>query len=76
MMQGDDLPFDWDSEYDVDDIEVECKRCGKKDLFWMSVGDRFQLCENRPYGSITVHECKERSAQQQRNFINRFEDES
>lgn len=47
---------DYDEGYD-ERPPPTCKYCGKRDLFWQEVGDKWQLFEYRPRGHIAPHRC-------------------
>ena len=51
-----DSILDYDEGYD-ERPPPTCKYCGKRDLFWQEVGDKWQLFEYRPRGSIAPHRC-------------------
>lgn len=49
------LEADWD--YD-EPAPPRCRYCGRSHgLFWQEVGDKWQLFEDRPHGSIAPHRC-------------------
>lgn len=50
-------PDYFDYEQAADEHGVICKRCGKDELFWQQVGDKYRLFEARKHGSIAPHVC-------------------
>lgn len=51
------LDMDYDGGYD-ERPPPSCKFCGRSQgLFWQEVGDKWQLFEDRPHGSIAPHRC-------------------
>ncbi len=52
-----DSILDYDEGYD-ERPPPTCRYCGRSHgLFWQEVGDKWQLFEDRPNGSIRRHEC-------------------